>query len=430
MAQYNTMPKRMFTDEGAIAKHISTRDQLARSVSSCLLWEKEFYDDGVAIADRITFLATEVEASFVAALARKARKELNLRHVPLLLARVLAKRGYAVSTLLPDVIQRADELAEFMAIYWADGKQPVSKQVKLGLAKAFQKFNGYQLAKYNRDREIKLRDVLFMTHPKPTSIQQENDWKALADGTLSAPDTWEVALSGGADKKETFERLMRDKKLGGLAFLRNLRNMDEADVSDDLIHKYSTEVSIDRVLPFRFIAASRFVPRFSSMLERMLFRSIQGQEMFEGKTVVLVDISLSMNATLSARSDMTRMDAAFALAMILRELCENVRVFTFSNHMREVPDYRGFSLRDAMNNSMPHGGTDLGGSVAVLNNKVEYDRLVVITDEQSRTRVPDPAGTGVMINVASAKNGVGYGSWTHVDGFSESVILWMREANI
>jgi hypothetical protein len=27
-----------------------------------------------------------------------------------------------------------------------------------------------------------------------------------------------------------------------------------------------------------------------------------------------------------------------------------------------------------------------------------------------------------MINVASAKNGVGYGAWTHIDGWSEAVI--------
>jgi hypothetical protein len=32
-----------------------------------------------------------------------------------------------------------------------------------------------------------------------------------------------------------------------------------------------------------------------------------------------------------------------------------------------------------------------------------------------------------MINVASAKNGVGYGSWAHIDGWSEAVIEYIRE---
>lgn len=32
-----------------------------------------------------------------------------------------------------------------------------------------------------------------------------------------------------------------------------------------------------------------------------------------------------------------------------------------------------------------------------------------------------------MINVATDKNGVGYGNgWTHVDGFSEGVLRWIH----
>jgi len=55
------------------------------------------------------------------------------------------------------------------------------------------------------------------------------------------------------------------------------------------------------------------------------------------------------------------------------------------------------------------------------------DRLIVITDEQSHDSVPDPQGKGYMINVASYQNGVGYGSWTHIDGWSEAVVDYIRE---
>jgi hypothetical protein len=34
----------------------------------------------------------------------------------------------------------ADELSEFVAIYWKDGRVPLSGQVKKGLAAAFPKF--------------------------------------------------------------------------------------------------------------------------------------------------------------------------------------------------------------------------------------------------------------------------------------------------
>jgi hypothetical protein len=45
-----------------------------------------------------------------------------------------------------------------------------------------------------------------------------------------------------------------------------------------------------------------------------------------------------------------------------------------------------------------------------------------------RTRVS--ALHNYVINVASYKNGVGYGKWTHIDGWSESVIEYVRELEI
>lgn len=58
----------IFTHEGAVAKHITPEQQLRRSVLSCLLWEKEFYEDGQSIADRITDEAAKVSKETVAAL--------------------------------------------------------------------------------------------------------------------------------------------------------------------------------------------------------------------------------------------------------------------------------------------------------------------------------------------------------------------------
>ena len=80
-------------------------------------------------------------------------------------------------------------------------------------------------------------------------------------GTLTPPDTWEVALSAGADKRAAWERLLREQKLGALALLRNLRNMRESGVSDKLVVSALGEMKTDRVLPFRFIAAARYAPK-------------------------------------------------------------------------------------------------------------------------------------------------------------------------
>jgi hypothetical protein len=431
MAKLNTLNLNFAprTHEGAPARNISTELQLRRSVMACLLWESQFYEDGVEIAGRIAELVPKVAAEKVAALAIEAREQMKLRHAPLLLVREMARHKthrHLVSDTLARVIQRADEISEFIAIYWKDGRVPLSGQVKKGLAAAFPKFDEYQLAKYERGGPIKLRDVLFLSHAKPHDAAQAGVWKKLIWGRLTTPDTWEVALSSGADKREAWERLLREQKLGALALLRNLRNMKDAGVDESLVLAALREMSTGRVLPFRFLAAARYAPQWEETLEQAMLKSVAMQEKLPGKTIVLVDISGSMTAPLSRRSEMQRTDAAYGLAVLLREIAEKVAVYSFSERIVEVPARHGFALRDAIDASQPHSNTLLGNAVEWLNKSERYDRLIVITDEQAHDTVPSPKGNGYVINVASYKNGVGYGKWTHIDGWSEAVIEYIR----
>ncbi len=416
------------THEGAPAKHIAPELQLRRSVLACLLWEDQFYEDGIAIPGRIAELVPKVKAEQVAALAVEAREQMKLRHAPLLLVREMARHAphrALVAETLARVIQRADELAEFIAIYWKDGRVPLSAQVKKGLAAAFPKFDEYALAKYDRPGPIKLRDVLFLAHAKPRDQAQAELWKRLVEGKLATPDTWEVALSSGRDKHTAWEQLLRDEKLGALALLRNLRNMREAGVDEDLVLGSLRHMNTGRVLPFRFIAAARHVPDWEQAIEDVMLRAAASQEKLPGRTVLLVDVSGSMIAKLSGRSEMLRTDAAYGLAVLLREVAEKVSVYTFSDKLVKAPPRRGFALRDALDASQPHRSTQLGQALDGITE--EYDRILVITDEQSHDRVPAPRGKGYMINVASYKNGVGYGKWIHIDGWSEAVVDYIRE---
>ena len=416
------------THEGAPAVAVTPELALRRSVLACMLWETEFYEDGVAIAGRIRELVPKVLPAKVAALAVEARSVMKLRHVPLLLVRKMARHAThraLVAETLAQVIQRADELAEFVTIYWADGRAPLSGQVKKGLAAAFPRFDEYALAKYDRAGVVRLRDVLFLCHAKPRDAEQAAVWKRLVDGELATPDTWEVALSSGGDKLSHWERLLAENKLGSLALLRNLRNMQDAGVREELVLSALAAMKTERVLPFRFLAAARYAQRWEEALEAAMFRCVADRERLSGHTVLLVDVSGSMIAPLSRRSEMQRVDAAYGLAVLLREIAEKVTVYTFSHGAVRVPSRRGFALRDAMEASQPHGGTNLGASLDAVKEK--YDRIIVITDEQSHDRVPAPKGRGYVINVASAKNGVGYGKWSHIDGWSEAVIEYIRE---
>lgn len=417
------------THEGAPAWNISRELELRRSVLACLLWENEFYEDGVEIAGRIRSLVGKVDPEPVAALAVEARGKMKLRHTPLLLVREMARQKAEahralVAKTLAQIIQRADELAEFVAIYWKDGKSPLSAQVKKGLAQAFRKFDEYQLAKHDRTGPIRLRDVLFLCHAKPRDKEQAALWKRLVENELQTPDTWEVALSSGADKRSAWERLLSERKLGGLALLRNLRNMKQAGVDEALVLGALGEMNTARVLPFRFLAAARHAPQWEEALERAMFSALFEHEPLTGRTVLLVDVSGSMTYRLSQRSEMQRTDAAYGLAVLLREIGQKVSVYTFSNDLVEVPPRRGFALRDALEASQPHQGTYLGQALERLREP--YDRIIVITDEQAHDRVPNPNGRGYVINVASNRNGVGYGAWTHIDGWSEAVVEYIR----
>jgi 60 kDa SS-A/Ro ribonucleoprotein len=415
------------THEGAPARNISAELQLRRSVLACLLWEDQFYEEGVEIAGRIASLVPKVKPEVVAALAIEARGKMKLRHAPLLLVREMARQKEhraLVRKTLAQVIQRADELAEFVAIYWKDGKVPLSAQVKKGLAEAFRKFDEYHLAKYDRSGPIRLRDVLFLCHAKPRDAEQAALWKRLIEGELQTPDTWEVALSSGGEKREAWERLLRERKLGALALLRNLRNMKQAGVDEELVLAGLESLNTTRVLPFRFLAAARHVPEWEEPLERAMLSALGEREKLPGRTVLLVDVSGSMTYALSRQSEMLRTDAAYGLAILLREVCEKVSVYAFSNDLVEVPPRHGFALRDALDASQSHNATYLGKALEKIREK--YDRIIVITDEQAHDRVAGPRGLGYAINVASFKNGVGYGAWTHIDGWSEAVVDYIR----
>jgi 60 kDa SS-A/Ro ribonucleoprotein len=431
MAKMNVW-KRMFpvrTHEGAVAQKIDAKRELRRSVLTCLLWEDTFYEKGNDIAKRIAELVTKNKPEDVAALACEARDKMQLRHAPLFLVRELARRkgaGTLVAESLEAVIQRADELGEFVALYWKEKKQPLSAGAKRGLAQAFTKFDAYQLAKYNRDSTVKLRDVLFLCHAKPKDAEQAAVWKKLVENTLGPPDTWEVALSAGKDKRENFERLLREGKLGGMAVLRNLRLMWAAGVDPKLIRE-RLDKGVARALPFRFVTAARYAPKLEDAIEKAMLKGIAGLEKLAGSTGLVVDVSGSMNYKLSQKGETTRMDAAAGLAILLREKAEEFGVATFSDTCVELPPRRGFALRDAIVGSQAHSGTYLKRALSQLAEKDEwrkFDRLIVITDEQSHDGIlPAWTDRAYVVNVAPYKHGVSYrDGWTHIDGWSERII--------
>ena len=416
-------------------------------------------------------------------MAVEARERMNLRHVPLWVVREMARTESHkpwVADTLAQVIQRPDELGEFLKLYWlADegkaDKQPLSAQVKKGLARAYTKFGAYGLAKYNQDNAIKLRDVMFLVHPTPKDADTVQDlqianavnkgkykrgavlrhnagqgklWQQLVTNSLPTPDTWEVALSAGGNRPEVWTRLINEDKLGALAYIRNLRNMANAHVDPAVVKAGLLKLNTRRVLPFRFVAAAKAAPAYETELDQLLVRSAIENGQITGRTVVVIDVSGSMyNKPVSSKSDMDRALAACAMGAIAREMFPDSGIYATAGsdakHIHatvEVPGRHGMALVDAIfAQCHPLGG---GGIflTQVCNWLREREknvaRMIVITDEQdcSDPRVRSDAPTNAtplgknnyMINVNTYEHGIGYDpKWTHIDGWSEAVLNYI-----
>jgi hypothetical protein len=378
-----------------------------------------------------------------------------------------------VGDTLAHVIQRPDEIAEFMALYWKDGKCPLAKQVKVGLARAFRKFDEYSFSKWEKaDAKIKLRDVLFMVHGKPKTThgpiynklarregeppqgftgftEYEKLYKAIVDRTLKTPGTHEVFMSAAAGDvdmaREGWNNMLKEGKMGYMALLRNLRKMTELGVDRGLITQaIEARRGASKVLPFRFISAAREAPQFEQQLDAAMVAGLAEAPKLPGRTLIVLDVSGSMHSALSARSTLNRLDAGAALCAILREQCEDVIIYaTAGSDPRRihatapVPARHGMALVAAFHEShrtLGGGGIFLKPCMDFIRERERFDRIVVVTDEQDcavdfaqSPKLAEPGcSKAYLINVASAACGIGYGKWTHIDGFSEASIDFIR----
>lgn len=425
----------VFTHEGAKSSHISPLETLKRLTMACMLWEDTFYVDGKTVAEQIEEACKQVPRVDIVYLATHIHSNGLLRHIPLLLIIESLKRKSECVQAIYDICTRPDQMTELLSLYWKDGKKPIAAQLKKGLALAFTRFDRYQLSKYNKDAPIKLKDILFLCHAKPKNDQQAQDWKDLINGTLAPADTWEVRLSAGEDKKQSFTELMEAGKLGRLATLRNLRNMQESGVDKKLVER-SLMSKTRPILPFQFIAAAKECPKWEDIIDASMVDSCKEKERLMGRTLVLVDVSGSMSDPISSKSKLNRMDAACAFAILLREICYELDIHTFSNQLSPaIPNRRGMALRDSIVNSQPHSGTMLGSCLKLINEQMmtnknlKYDRLIIITDEQASDFIPNmPIEKRYILNVANYKNGLdNKDNWVKINGFSEASIDYIVE---
>lgn len=413
---------------------------LRRTLLSCILWENNFYLDGKSISNILTTQLSEVPVEQACSLIDEARNKHNLRSAPIfLLSKMISLPSFkpVVKNLIPKVIHNPIDAEKLLTYYWENEKRPipstVPKCVKQGLSTCLNKFSEYQFAKYLNHKPISSRDLLRLTHPSPKNEIQAKIFQETVKKTIKEAETWEQRLSSGQNKKEVFETMLRDNDLGIVALVKNLRNILNSGVSKDLVTSKLLEAKTEKLLPYQFIQASKYVPEMQSTLEQVMIKNLQGLEKLPGKTIILIDVSGSMESPVNKDSELNRLDCASAVAILLSQVCESLVVFTFSDYIKEVVKANPFQLMKNISSSQPHNGTRLKKAIQDINT-LDYDRLIIITDEESQDGITTAkVSKAYLLNVVghtntttkNQENWVSYKDWIHIEGFSQNVVNYV-----
>jgi hypothetical protein len=396
--------------------------------------------------NKLKTLIRKVDPFFVAQLAVYAREQMYLRTIPLVLTVELAKCHSGddlLRRLSRRVIQRADEITEILAYYSKANKiQPkfikakgghnvekkiykLSNQLRKGIADSFYKFDEYQFAKYNRNTEIKLRDALFLTHPKPRTREEQELFEKIAQNNLSIPYTWETKLSEagqtGKDKKAVWQELILSGRMNYMALLRNMRNFLDADISEVLIQKVADriadpkEIKRSRQLPFRFLSTyrsingkvlrkwfsdedkaqlqtkhnSQFVHIFLDALEKAVKLSIENIPMLMNQDLLTaIDVSGSMQRPISERSTIENYDIGALLGMLIQSKSSNSVLGMFGNTWKVIKTEKTFNVlraTDDLHKREGEVGYSTNGYKVIewaLKQKKKFSRVLIFTDCQ------------------------------------------------
>ncbi|MDW3190760.1 MAG: TROVE domain-containing protein [Cytophagales bacterium] len=420
----NKQKEKTYNYEGAVAYSKSETLELYSAVVTSSL-SGDLYENAWDRLNRIIYLIDKVDPVFAAKLAIYAREEMHLRSIPLVLVAELSRihRGdELVKKATARVIQRADEITELLAYYQLANSRSgekklnkLSKQLQKGIASAFNKFDEYQFAKYNRKTEVTLRDALFLTHPKAASDEQQLLFNKIVNDELEVPYTWEVELSQVGQRPFTnpknkasamtakWEELIDSGKLGYMATLRNLRNFLEAGVQRSSIKKVAKllgdpkQVKRSKQLPFRFLSAYRELEKLKlnhatylmNSLEKAVMASAANIKGFglDQRVLLAADVSGSMYSPVSYNSKVRCFDIGLVLSMLLASRSVNVVTGIFGSTWSE----KNLSKKDILSNVRKL--ERLAGSVgystnghrvidALIATKREMDKVMFFTDLQ------------------------------------------------
>ncbi|MGJ6964607.1 TROVE domain-containing protein [Streptosporangium sp. G11] len=434
------------THEGAPGYARDAKGELFLLAVSNMVGENTFYEKAGDRDERFRGLVHRVaveDGEWMARFLPWLRGEANMRTAPVVAAleSVRARLGAGLHglnrQLVDGVLRRADEPGEALAYWTSRYGRAIPKPVKRGVADAVRRlYTERGLLKYDTGaRGFRFADVIDLVHPAPAAdkawqgelfahaldrrhdrdrpihdslatlraraglaaLPVESRRAVLADpGRLRAAGmTWE-ALAGwlqGPMDRQAWEAVA--PSMGYMALIRNLRNFDEAGVSDEVAGRITAkladpgEVAASRQLPFRFYSAYRNAPstRWGHALDRALTLATGNVPSFGGRTLVLVDTSASMTSgAVSERSAVTPVQAAALFGVTLAARGERVDLYGFADGVFRHGMGRGASVLKEVDRFCGRVGEVGHGTQIAASLRRAYrghDRVVILSDMQT-----------------------------------------------
>lgn len=450
------------TYEGGPGYARDARSELFLLAVANMVGEDTFYEKAATRDSRFAALVRQIaitDFDWLTRFARWLRTEANMRSASLVLAAEAAKACVDAGqdgsrVLIASVLQRADEPGEMISYWHTHFGRNLPMPLKRGVADAAARlYSERTFLKWDSDsRGVRFADVIRLCHAEPTTERQSALFKyaighrlgidgleipdqlgmlrananlrgvgpntvralaesgGLADILSAAGATWESvpALVNGPWTRELWEAII--PSMGYMALLKNLRNFDQAGVTDPVATEVASkladpeQVAKSRQLPMRFLSAYRAAPslRWGYPLEKALDAAVTNIPALRGRTLILVDTSGSMDAVFSKDGTLRRWDAAVMFGLALAHRCAHADVISYSNHGMRFTLKAGESLLKAIERWKNTGyfignGTYTAGALQATYDL--HDRVVILTDEQAASAYGGDPGTVIPATV-------------------------------
>ena len=431
MSKFNKKSKSLTTYEGAPAVNKKLEDNWVNSLCSSFLCGK-YYESGYNQTRRYADLTRQMikqrGPEFVANAANFSRNCLGMRPTSALTAALLndsqwnGKRGFYRS-----FFNRPDDVAEVFAA--ADNyHMKRSHALVRGAGDYLSSLSWYELGKYKlSSKEYNMYDLINLTHAHSYAIDQYKN------GTPPIPETWETLISAAKsyeEKADCWAYLAENGKLGLMALIRNLRNLlkycgnkgvdwwdkyvcSKLDPSNSSVR---AAIASSLIFPYRFYVAFKEFDRAYGATERYVFEdgdliyynvravlvkaflfSIEAVDGFDGNSLIVLDVSDSMDNRISENSVLSIKEVGACYAEILKKACRrgNVDIVKFGTSAKL---YREYSYQDEFSDISDIAKNDGCGcstfidSVWPLVTDKRYDRVFIISDMQVMETYSNPWG--------------------------------------